>query len=135
MLVALLLTALFHIPNSWAYTVSETQIPVITAQYEVDTPKAILAYYATLYGLPDWKLQQIYATVQCESGFNEFAANPHDSDGGSWGLVQINIGKDAHPDITKEQALNKYFASWFIVSEFAKGNKWKWTCARILGYL
>lgn len=73
---------------------------------------------------------EMSTTILGESGWNPNAANPTDSDGGSWGIAQINIGRDAHPDITKEEALNPYFAIDFMAREFSKGNAWKWTCWR-----
>lgn len=71
---------------------------------------------------------EMRVTIDCESGWNPKASNPGDSDGGSWGIVQINIGKGAHPDITKEQAFDPEFALDFMAQEFAKGNQWKWSC-------
>lgn len=74
--------------------------------------------------------EEMHTTITGESGWNPNAENPTDSDGGSWGIVQINIGSKAHPEISKEQALDPYFSIDFMAREFAAGHEWKWTCWR-----
>lgn len=45
---------------------------------------------------------------------------------GSWGLVQIHLV--AHPDITKEQALDPLFATDFLAKNLKAGNGKMWSC-------
>lgn len=65
----------------------------------------------------------IVAVIDCESSFNPNAIGDN---GTSFGLSQIHL--PAHPHIKKSQALDPEFAITFMVSEFEKGNAWKWTC-------
>lgn len=64
--------------------------------------------------------------MKCESSFNENAVGDN---GNSFGLVQIYL--PAHPEITREQALDKEFAVKFMAEQFSQGNARIWTCYRI----
>lgn len=44
----------------------------------------------------------------------------------SFGLAQIHL--PAHPDITKEQATDPYFAIDWLISEWKEGRQWQWSC-------
>ena len=80
-------------------------------------------------GLSEAKIGQIVATIECESQFQNVQSNCRYKTGEreeSYGVSQIHL--KAHPNITKEQALDIEFAVDFIVSEFKKGNERKWTC-------
>lgn len=108
------------------YNAPETAYNAISEDFMSKTDiMALIIETADKYGV---SAHEMAATISCESDFIVTAANPTDSDGGSWGIAQINIGSDAHPHITKEQAFDPYFAIDFMASEFAKGNQWKWTC-------
>lgn len=48
----------------------------------------------------------------------------------SWGLAQIHL--DSHPTVTKKQAIDPKFAIDFMAKHFANGDKWMWTCWKIL---
>lgn len=65
--------------------------------------------------------------IKCESGYNPNAEGDH---GTSFGLSQIHL--PAHPDITKEQALDPEFAIKFMAKEMSQGNSWKWTCWKMI---
>lgn len=85
----------------------------------------IVEHFATQYHV---SASEMLNTMQCESSLNVGAIG----DGGkSFGLSQIYL--PAHKNITKEQALDAVFATEYMASEFKKGNKSQWTCARILG--
>jgi hypothetical protein len=88
-------------------------------------------------GLPDAKIAEIAGTIggdpgnplcpNGESGWNPEAVG----DGGtSIGLVQIHL--PAHPDVTREQALDPDFALTFIVDKFLNGEEHLWTCWRAI---
>lgn len=63
----------------------------------------------------------------CESGLNPASVGDH---GTSFGLWQIHL--PAHPDITKEQALDPVWSTRWAAQMFAKGYASRWTCARLL---
>lgn len=46
----------------------------------------------------------------------------------SFGLVQLHL--PAHPNITKEQALNPEFAIDFLAKNLAQGRASMWTCSK-----
>lgn len=78
-------------------------------------------------GLQREQIILIEKVIFCESSWNPEILG----DGGtSYGLVQIHL--PAHPNISKEQALDPIFAINFIVDEFLNGNQNKWTCYRNL---
>lgn len=125
-----LLLLLPLIPSSYAYEAVQSRQNDDIFQTQIDTPEALIRAYSEIYGLSEATENQAVEIARCESNFVEDAVG----DGGhSFGIAQIHL--PAHPEITQEQATNKYFATWFLVSQIAEGNKWKWTCAKILGYL
>jgi hypothetical protein len=63
--------------------------------------------------------------VMCESGGNP-NANLHTSREDSWGVAQINL--KAHPQITKEQAIDIEFAIDFLAKNLSNGRGSMWTC-------
>lgn len=95
--------------------------------------KAELRAIATAKGLSETKISEIEDTIGGD-GINEVCPNGESTwnpgavgdNGTSFGIVQIHL--PAHPNVTKEQALDPTFALNFIVDEFIKGNEWKWTC-------
>ena len=130
MLWAALLTAPFLVPRTWAYEALPPLESDSILYTSIDTPEALIRYYAKEYGLSGRTTEQAVEIARCESDFVEDAVG----DGGhSFGIAQIHL--PAHPDITVEQATNKYFATWFLVSEISQNRMWKWSCARILGYI
>lgn len=128
--LAVIILPLPLIHSTTAYNAQGEELVKLQDKVQVDTPQALIAYYGAEYGLSATEIAQAIEITRCESGFVESAVG----DGGnSFGLVQIHL--PSHPEITKEQALDKYFATWFIVSEIKNGNMWKWTCGRILGFV
>ena len=65
--------------------------------------------------------------IQCESQWNPRAIG---DSGTSYGLAQIHL--PAHPDVTKEQALNPEFAIRWMGEQWGEGNARAWTCFRNL---
>lgn len=128
-----LFLAPFLVRSTWAYKAPESPQNDVVFKTQIDTPEAVIAWYGSLYGFTDEMTREAIEIARCESGLNPEAVNIHDSEKGSWGLVQINLS--AHPEITREMALNKYYASWFLISEIKAGRMWKWSCAKSLGYL
>ena len=88
-------------------------------QSEIET---FISYYSNKYQVNE---DEMLATAKCESELNPLAIGDK---GQSIGIAQIHL--PAHPEITKEQALNPIFSIDFMAKEFKKGNKWKWTCWR-----
>lgn len=82
------------------------------------------------------------AIIACESSWNPTIQSNHhyQADHPAWGvkagdrelsfgLVQIHL--PAHPDITKEQALDPAFALEYLAKKIAAGEAAKWTCYRL----
>lgn len=73
---------------------------------------------------------ELLETLKCESSLKATAVG----DGGkSFGIAQIH--SPSHPTITREQALDPYWAMEWTAKEFSEGRKWQWTCARNLGFV
>lgn len=70
---------------------------------------------------------KVTSVLTCESGLNPNAVGDN---GHSFGLAQIYM--PAHPEITKEQALDPYFAVDYLASQMPKGHGRMWTCYRQL---
>lgn len=66
------------------------------------------------------------ATIECESHFNQNAIGDH---GTSFGIAQIHLS--AHPDVSRENALDGVWSIEWAAREFAK-NPRIWTCYRNL---
>ena len=74
------------------------------------------------YNVPE---KTMFKIISCESSFNP---NNHteSSRENSWGLVQINL--KAHPEITKEEAVDPDFALTYLAKNLAAGRGGMWTC-------
>ena len=92
--------------------------------YTVENAPLIISAYAVRYGIP---ANRLIATLRCESGFNSNAVGDK---GKSFGVAQIHL--PSHKDVSKEEALNPFFAINWTASEFAAGRQKQWTCYRIL---
>ena len=68
--------------------------------------------------------------ITCESNWNTQIQSRHYYKSGgreqSFGLVQIHL--PAHPTISKEDALDPYFAADFLAINLAKGKGRMWSC-------
>lgn len=51
----------------------------------------------------------------------------------SWGNSQIHLPD--HPEVTKKQAQDPFFAANFMAKSISEGHIGWWSCARILGYV
>lgn len=106
----------------------EVKIPVAYAETtQLQTKEDYINYVYELSTTGDFEPNKVISTLRCESHFNPNAIGDN---GTSFGLAQIHL--PAHPNITKEQALDPKFAIEFITSEFQKGNQWKWSCYKKL---
>ena len=74
------------------------------------------------YNVPE---KTMFKIISCESSFNP---NNHteSSRENSWGLVQINL--KAHPEITKEEAVDPDFALTYLAKNLSEGRGGMWTC-------
>lgn len=103
--------------------------PVLAAQvtpvvYSTSTAQVIIEAYAVRYGIPS---DTLVGTLRCESGFNSTVVG----DGGtSWGVAQIHL--PAHPNISKEQALDPIWSIDFAARMFSEGKQSMWTCYKQL---
>lgn len=86
------------------------------------------------------------AIVNCESQYNPTIQSRHVYHAGnvpkgykvgdtemSFGLVQIHL--PAHPDISREQAINPEFATEFLAKNIKAGRIGMWSCARDLAMI
>lgn len=69
----------------------------------------------------------LIATLRCESGFDDKTIGDF---GTSYGVAQIHL--PAHPDISKEEALNPFFAIDWAAQQFAVGHQYLWSCYKKL---
>lgn len=82
----------------------------------------LISLYASKYEVSEAVMT---AVVRCESYFDPAAVG---DSGQSFGLSQIYL--PAHPDITKEQALDPDFALNFLAYHLSKEQGYLWTCYR-----
>lgn len=71
--------------------------------------------------------------IQCESGFDTDIRSNHILSYGreqSYGLVQIHL--PAHPDVSKEEAIDPTFAIDFMARNIAAGRKDMWSCSKMI---
>lgn len=112
----------FHsieIVNAPSPTPTPSKTPVSSAQ-EVEQ---IIRKFALLY---ETDADRMVETARCESGLNPSAIG----DGGSSvGLFQIHLR--SHPQVSREEALDPYFAAEWSAQKFAE-NPRIWTCYRNL---
>lgn len=92
--------------------------------YSVENAPLIIEAYAVRYGIPS---EPIIDTLKCESGFNPVAIGDK---GTSFGVAQIHL--PAHPDITRDEALNPFFAIDWTAQQFKAGKQGMWSCYRFL---
>lgn len=88
--------------------------------YTIENAPVIIEAYAVRYGIPS---SSLVATLRCESGFD---ANAVGDLGTSFGVAQIHL--PAHTDISKDEALNPFFAIDWAASQFALGKASMWSC-------
>lgn len=93
------------------------EVPVSTSTVH----DILIPFYASFYGVSPETMDTI---VRRESDYGEYEIGDY---GTSFGLVQIHL--PAHPDISKVEAYNPFFALNFLASELAKGHCHEWsTC-------
>lgn len=87
------------------------------------TDKESLRDYAIYLAVhEDLNVGEFLATIECESRFNASAIGDH---GNSYGIVQIHLPSHS---VTKEQALNPFFALNWMANQWSIGNKKIWSC-------
>lgn len=81
---------------------------------------------AVEYGVSAAEMDRV---IRCESGYDidiqSHWIQPYGREQ-SWGLAQIHL--PAHPNVTKEQAIDPEFAIRFMAKHFAQGNHKMWAC-------
>lgn len=96
------------------------QLPPVPVVYSTTIASVIIEAYAVRYGIP---AAPLIATLACESNFNSDAVGDK---GTSYGVAQIHL--PAHPDITKEQALDPFWAIDWTARQFKAGKANMWSC-------
>lgn len=111
------------------YSVSDMALeaPKQAVEVVLESRSDIEAYARQKSGEAGVNADLVLKTIQCESQYNPEAVGDQ---GRSFGLAQIFL--PAHPDVTKEQALDPKFAVDFMVNNFADGKGALWTCYRML---
>lgn len=98
--------------------------PIVAISTPPVSVQALITRYAAFYGTSELELLQ---TLTCESGLRSDAVG---DSGTSVGVAQIHL--PAHPDITREQALDAEFSVKWAARAFSKGNQWMWTCYKMI---
>jgi hypothetical protein len=126
-----LLLVLFSLGFLTPTPVFAEEIKIPQTVYSTSTAEFIVRSYAVKYGVSG---DEMWDTTKCENPTlnpkqqSNYYRNGERED--SWGNSQINLYW--HPDITKEQAQDPFFAAEFMAKEFSEGNQRKWTCWRNL---
>lgn len=115
--LALISLGLIAAPPALAGTVSP--LP-----YTIENAPLIIEAYAVRYGI---SAAPLVGTLRCESGFKGDAIGDY---GTSYGVSQIHL--PAHKDISKEEALNPFFAIDWAAYQFSQGNQNMWSCYKLL---
>lgn len=126
-LTCILFLSLVTVVN--ATTIEEIPKPklsnVLGTVYTEEQIAELVDIYATKYGVDRNKM---ISTIECESHYKNVQSGLYHRDGtreDSWGLAQIHLPN--HPNVTREQALDPYFAIEFMAEKFSKG-WYKWSC-------
>lgn len=98
--------------------------PVVALAETPSDYEAYARYEAKVEGVNG---DHLIATLRCEAHFNANAVGDY---GESFGLAQIHLPD--HPNVTREQALNGYWAIDWTIHQFYAGNAEMWSCWRKL---
>lgn len=113
---------------------SSAQAPIMFGDITVQAPapvappsiEDIASTTAREYGI---NLTHFDAVIACESGWDPSIESSYPGEN-SWGIAQINL--DAHPEITKAEALDPSWSLRWMAKEWASGNADLWSCWRDL---
>ena len=105
-------------PLLFAFLALATNSPVLSVPIAPDYSTTTLSEYVKSKHIP-----KLWETLNCESGFKYDSLGDK---GTSFGIAQIHL--PAHLNITKEQALDPYWAINWSVEQFKKGNARIWSC-------
>lgn len=97
---------------------------IADAPLDASSTTALIRAAAVKYGL---NYDHFYRTLRCESGLNTNAIGDH---GTSFGVAQIHL--PAHPDITRQEAMNGRWSIEWAAEQFATGGAPMWSCYHIL---
>ena len=120
--VGLLVSCMFSFP---VYAKELPPPPQIIAQVDTSSHEWIkgrISYCASLYRVSEITMN---IAVKCESQFHPNAVGDN---GKSFGLVQIYL--PAHPQISKEEAMDVDFALDFLAKNLKAGRSGMWTCLK-----
>lgn len=106
-----------------AIFVVEHPVTIAPQPYHFSQVREMVLDAEAKYGLSDMFLD----TLTCESGLHPDRVGDN---GTSFGVAQIHL--PAHPDVTKEEALDPEFAIEWSAQQFAAGRAYMWTCYRLL---
>ncbi len=99
-------------------------VPVMASTTLPVTIQQAIVASADQYGV---SASMMTAILKCESGMRPDAVGDH---GTSFGIAQIHLS--AHPDVTKEQALDPLFSIDFLAREMKANRVWQWSCHKII---
>lgn len=119
MLNALIFISMFMPQTAWAQ-----QNPVV---YNASTSEEIVRAYAARYAID---ADDFVDTLQCESGLRADAKGDHRKGvPTSYGVAQIHL--PAHPDISKDQALDPFWALDWSARQFKANKQRMWSCWKL----
>lgn len=107
--------------------------PIPKIEYSTTTAEVIITAYAVRYGI---SAEPLVATLKCESGFNQFAWNHSDPNGGSLGVAQFQ--RKTFDKYSKELGLpnadvwNPLDSINVAAYMFSEGQQHQWSCFRKL---
>ncbi len=116
----------------WVPSASASEISQLTVEYSTTTAPLILQAIASKFEID---ATAFIAVAECESHFIPqqsrvpLKGGPNGREN-SWGIYQINLS--AHPDVTRAQAMDPWFAAGWSAKKFKDGEQDMWTCSRKL---
>lgn len=115
-------TIVSFVPTTYTAPNIPLEAPTMPVEQSLDESgiKSRIHYYAEKYNVSEITMN---IAIKCESNYNPNAVGDN---GNSFGLVQIYL--PAHPNITKEQALDVEFALDFMAKNLKEGRHRMWTC-------
>lgn len=92
---------------------------------EISTPEQVKAYIIDIAEQKGLPIKLVTDIANCESRFNKDSVGDN---GTSFGVFQIHL--PAHPDITKEQALDPKWSTEWSLNLMKQGGYKHWSCYR-----
>lgn len=103
-------------------------VPIAEAAPLDFTTTTLEAYAVSVAQSNHLNVHEFVSTISCESAFAWNATSTTDD----YGIAQINL--NAHPEVSKEEALDPYWSLNWAANAWKDGNERWWVCYKLLGY-